>query len=98
MERVEPNKGRERKSESRAWRISMTLVESSPKGDRIIAEIPPMEYSAAWIGRVSKRHGTCTHPTDLSCQLLRRAAESLRGRRLLRGSGLEGLAARSSGG
>lgn len=74
--------------DQRAWLIDMRLVQ----GDTVVATVPTLEFSASWIKKIAKRHGgLCAHPTDLSCQLLRRGAEYLRSLGKLKGSGLEGL-------
>lgn len=71
-----------------AWLIDMRLV----RGDQVVATVPTLEFSTSWVKKIAKRHsGLCAHPTDLSCQLLRRAAEYLRGLGKLKGSGVEGL-------
>lgn len=76
------------KQEQRAWVISMALVQ----GNEVIATVPKLEFSANWIKGLAKRHSSmCAHPTTLECQLLRRAAEYLRGVGKIKGSGVEGL-------
>jgi len=80
------------KTESMAWIVSMRLVRTGPTGDQLVAVVPDMEFSSSWMGKVAKRHGTlCAHPTELSCQILRRAAEYLRSQGRVKGSGLESM-------
>jgi hypothetical protein len=52
------------------------LVRRRPNGeDEIVFAVPTMEFAASWLKKVAKRHTMCAHPTDLSCQLIRRWRE-----------------------
>lgn len=73
---------------SKALVISIAFVD----GKQVVATVPAMEFTAGSIKTMAKRHGKlCSHPTGLDCQLMRRAAEYLRGVGRIKGSGLEGL-------
>jgi hypothetical protein len=80
--------GRPDPKDQRALVISIALVE----GTKVLATVPQMEFTTGFIKTVAKRHGKlCGHPTGLDCQLLRRAAEYLKGVGKIKGSGLEGM-------
>ena len=52
------------------------LVRTTSSGeDEIVFVVPTMEFAASWLKKVAKRHTHCPHPTDLSCQLIRRMRE-----------------------
>lgn len=60
-----------------AWKVTAMLVERQPGGaeDKIVLVVPTMEFAASWLKGVAKNHTLCSHPTDLSCQLIRRWRE-----------------------
>ena len=52
------------------------LVEAQPGGqDKVVAVVPTMEFASSWLKKIAKRHSLCSHPEDLSCQLIRRWRE-----------------------